>query len=356
MSVETVSRSSLAAGAWDNLVRNSTDGWTFALNGWQELILEIPEWGLEEHSFAIKDGSMLMAVVPLQFSAASGRISSSGWGGCGPIVSSKFEGKRRQSLLQMAVDHCMSVGRERGATHFELSISPVTQTSIESPWGINPFSLTGMEDHSGLSQVIDLSISEEDLWAGLSPDARRQIRIAKENGYFVERANWIEHLERYYLLHETTYRRTGVTPHPKQYFVGIASKTALTDNSVLWAARSKSGEVVAYHNAAWFNAGASYHTGCSIEEAGEWGVSYLLFWEAMLGAKAAGIRWYDCGSIFPGTTNLKQKGLSTFKTKFGGEPHRFFKAEISLTDTSAVEIPSRGRWQKLVRRLLTSKE
>lgn len=359
MSFEIVQRGSLAPGEWDALVRGSPDGWTFALYGWQELILAVAQWGLEDFSFALREGSKLIAVVPLQFNAGTGRMSSSGWGGCGPIVSGTLAGKMRHHVMQTAMDQCYALARERGASHFDLSISPVTQTSIDSAWGVNPLVFHGLEDRSGLSQVIDLELSEEELWAALSPDARRQIRMAREKGCVAGRVDWQEHLDRYYSIHDVTYRRTGVQPHPKAYFAGIAAHTAPTGNSVLWAALAPNGEAIAYHNAAWLNSGGSYHTGCSLDEAGKSGASYLLFWEAIIGAKAAGLRWYDCGPIFPGSSSPKQKGLSTFKTKFGGQPHRFFAGEKPLADQGMNRPqpeysanPKRVRWPEFVRRIL----
>ncbi len=47
----------------------------------------------------------------------------------------------------------------------------------------------------------------------------------------------------------------------------------------------------------------------------------------MLGAKEEGFRWYEVGEIFPGTLDEKLKGLSTFKSKFGGELYRFYRGE-----------------------------
>lgn len=179
--------------------------------------------------------------------------------------------------------------------------------------------------------MIDLSKSEDELWADLTSDARRQIKQAREAGLLVERVDWAQHLDRYYELHVATYTHTGVSPHPRAYFAGITGHTAPSGHSVLWGVSTPAGELVAYHNAAWFGAGAYYHTGCSADYSGFSGASYLLFWEAMLGARRAGIRWYDCGAVFPGkTSSEKQKGLSTFKTKFGGQPHRQFSGGLNF--------------------------
>lgn len=325
MSLKIISRAETTQAEWDALVHSSPDGWVFSLWGWQELILTVETWALEDHSFAIHEGRRLLAVTPLQYSLDSGLMASTGWGGSGPVIDGRLDGKTRNKLMRQAIQHCIDIARERGAAGYEVSLSPVTATSISSAWGVNPLVFSGLEDRSGLAQVIDLSKSEDELWNHLTSDARSQIKQARIAGYYVESVNWLEHVDRYYDLHRATYKRTGVSPHQREYFVGIANHTASTGNSVLWAAYRTDGEIVAYHNAAWFGAGASYHTGCSTLEDRNASVNYLLFWEAMLGAKHAGMRWYECGTIFPGATaTQKQKGLSTFKAKFGGQPHRQF--------------------------------
>src|SRR3546814_9110168 len=53
-----------------------------------------------------------------------------------------------------------------------------------------------------------------------------------------------------------TYRRTGVPPHPREYFEGIARWTAPAEHSVLWRVRDASGAVIGYHNDACFGKGA----------------------------------------------------------------------------------------------------
>ena len=164
------------------------------------------------------------------------------------------------------------------------------------------------------------------MWRGLSPDARRQVRLAREAGYSVERADWAQSLEHYYALHCETYDRTGVASHPREYFSGIAHHMAPQGHAVLWRVRDSAGEIVGYHNDACFRNAAYYHTGCSATGSGASGAGYLLFWESIIGARNAGIRWYDCGTVFPHAEDGKQRGLTTFKTKFGGEMHRQFRA------------------------------
>ena len=324
---------------WDGVVHGSPDGWVFGLYGWQELVLAVERWSLQEQSFGLRENGRLVAVVPLQFNPNSGVMSSSGWGGAGPILDGRLSEKARRRIMDATIGRCIEVAQQCGARSLEVVLSAVTRTSVSAPWGVNPLVLCGLEDCSGLSRVIDLSPSEEDLWAGLTADARRQIRLVREAGYVVERADWIACVEHYYDLHCQTYRRTGVTPHPREYFEGIAKWMAPAEHSVLWQVCDASGAVVGYHNDARFAKGAYYHTGCSADGVGEKGSGYLLFWEAMMGARATGARWYDCGAIFPHAADPKQRGLTTFKTKFGGETHRLFQGRLKFASAERDPTP-----------------
>jgi len=337
-----LSRDAVGKLEWDTIVRASPDGWTFALYEWQELILQVERWGLQDLSFAMQENGKLIAVVPLQLNPHSGIAASSGWGGAGPILVAGLTPKARRRVMDEALSQSAEIALRAGASAFEVTLMPVTKTSLTAAWGVNPLALSSFEDVSGLSQVIDLSVSEELIWQGFSSDARRQIRLAQDAGYCVERVDWLESLDHYYALHCETYVRTGVPPHPRSYFAGIAERMAPRGNAALWCVRDKDGTAVAYHNDSWFGEAAYYHTGCSATGSATSGSGYLLFWEAMLGARRSGILWYDCGAVFPGTDNSKQQGLTTFKTKFGGETHRLFRARRQFAKPQAAAEVLRG--------------
>ncbi len=352
MTHSIVPRIEITPREWDDLVRHSPDGWVFSLWGWQELILNVPKWGLEDRSFAIRQRNELIGVVPLQFSASSRKMSSSGWGGSGPVLSNSLTDRQRQTLLRMALAHSEKLARESGALAVEFSCSPVTASSIMAPWGVNPFELAGMRDRSSLSQIIDLSKPEEELWLRMSERARKDVPRSKSLGYSVARVPWRAHVDDYYALHESTYRRTGVAPHPKAYFQGIADHLSDDGHSVLWMARGPDGRPAAFHNSARFGAGGYYHTGCSTERASDDGANYALFWEAMIDAKRNGVLSYDAGSVFPASTDKKQIGLTFFKTRFGGAPHRAFAAELEIP-TAELTIEARPNIARhLIERLL----
>lgn len=321
------------AAAWDALVRQSPDGWVFSLHGWQRVVTDVDAWGFEERGFAIREGKRLLAVVPLHYRPSHKVMASSGWGGSGPVMDAALSPTERDRVMAAALARMGEIAQADHAEALEVSCYPVTASSIGNRWGVNPYQRHGFEDVSLLSQVIDLSASEEEIWNGFSQSARQAVRKAEKAGFRTERVDWGAMLDTYYDCHVETYERTGVTPHPRRYFSGIAAQTAPAGASVLYAAYSAAGEPVAFHNDARWGAGSNYHTGCSRASTRETGLDYLLMWTALRDARAAGCLWYDCGWVFPGSADSKQQGLTLFKTRFGGELHRAFRARRGFAPT-----------------------
>lgn len=351
--LHSVPRAEVSADKWDAVVCNSPDGWVFGLYGWQELILAVQRWQLQDFSFALRENARLVAVVPLQFSPLSGIVASSGWGGTGPIIDGGLSDKARQRVMEAAVDYCIGVAKQCGARSLEIALSGVTKTSINAPWGVNPLIPYGFEDKSGLTQVIQLGKEEDELWRELSESSRRKIKKALKNGYHVEKVNWEKYLDFYYEIHVENYNRTGVHAHPFEYFKGISEETFVSGNSVLFAAFGADGVPVAFQNDARFGIGAFFHTGCARSAVLASGVNYLLKWEAIKSARNNGFQWYEVGWIFPHTDVQKLRGLTDHKTRFGGQPHRLFRGSMEFTspDTNSPMEGATSRLGKFCRML-----
>ena len=335
MKLTCTSRRDILSDNWDSVVLRSPDGWVFALYGWQELILGVRQWGLQDHSFAVSLEGKIAAVVPLQLHPANRILGISAWGGCGPILSGSVADEHRPAILSKIYETCSEVAATTHAVALEFSQPSVTQACINNIYGVNHSVFFGFEDRSGLTQVIDLKPSVDDLWKGLSKNARNIIRRAEKAGITARRVHWSEHLDSYYRLHRETYFRTGVTPHPVQYFSGISEKMAPSGYSALFAAFDGDGDVLAYHNDACLGPGVLYHTGCSADSAQDTGANYLLLWTAIVAAKQDGRLAYEVGPIFPGTDESKQKGLTLFKTRFGGSPRRALRSYRDLSNERA---------------------
>jgi hypothetical protein len=310
---------------WDQIVHQSDDGWLFSLTDWLEMVSSV--WDMENLSFAVRLNGKIVAVMPLHWIKAAHTVASGGWGYGGPAIKAGIPEGERRRIWEVIFAHVRERAAELGATKTSVSISPITHTSLNNRWGVNPLVEFGFADVSTHSWITPLSQSETELWNGLSENARWEIRQARKAGYTVRQCLWREMVDEYYRVHAENYQRTGVKPHPKAYFEGIADQQS--DQYILWTGFDVQGRPVAFHNSARFKGAALYHTGCSETAHLKSGVNYWLFWEAVRGAKGDGCEWYEAGEAFPLARSGKEKGLTDFKRKFGGELHRVFRGEIT---------------------------
>jgi SAM-dependent methyltransferase len=314
---------------WDAIVHESPEGWAWSTSHWRRVILAVKEWGLEDFSFGGFDGDRLTAVMSLQYQASSRRMSSTGWSAGGVTIAREIAGDRH-AVMSAMLARARELAAAAGAATLETTLSPLRLASLADPNGPNPMLPFGFDDLSTESLVADLTVSEEQLWMGLSKDARQSVKRAEAAGYRAIAGGWSTHADDYYAVHTETYLRTGVQPHPRAYFEGFAREMAPAGLAELWVGLSPDGEAVAFHNDTHFHHARVYHTGCSRTAHLDSGINYLLFWAAMKGARQAGCRWYEVGEVFPDAADGKTRGLTVFKSKFGGRRHRYFRARQVL--------------------------
>jgi hypothetical protein len=314
---------------WDSFVRASPDGWAWGLAGWQRLIERVPDWGLRPLSFEMRENGQRLALMPFHLNRA-GIAASSGWGWVGPMLAHGLPAARRRSVLARVMAEAERLAAEAGAQSIALGSPSMTASALASARGVNPFFALGYDDLSTNALVIDLTLDEDMLWSGLSANARQEIRKARKLGWRAVRASWRQEVDTYYRLHAKTYRRTGTEPHPRAYFDGIAQEMEPAGAAVLWMGLDPDGTPCAFHNDATLNHAMFYHTGCSTESALASGINYLLMWTSITDAKRRGCTHFEVGDVFFNVRDGKQAGLTRFKSKFGGELHRSFKAQKTL--------------------------
>lgn len=362
--MKAIERSNISRQRWDELVHSSPDGWVYALSAWLDMIGRVTPWGLEDRSFALEHGGQLVAVVPLHHAVAHRRLASSGWGWVGPVVVGGLHANFEAKVLKAAFREVRTIATDLKIERIDLAAPAVTSRSLANRWGVNPFTAYGFRDVSTLTRVIDLQPDEKELWAGLSADARQQIRRAQTDGYRAAIENWQGLVDAYYRVHCETYARSALPPHPRAYFEGFARDIAPEGHTILAVGRDPAGQPIAFHNAVYLGKGALYATGCSETAHLGSGVNYLLFWEAMLAAKRAGCTWYEAGDVVGAdSADTKLRGLGTFKSKFGGEDHRCFRSTLTLAESAAPtvqtsEFPVRSealaQWRMATRTLVAA--
>lgn len=335
MRLEFRSYDEVGSQEWDALVHGSPEGWAWCTSQWRRVILDVAEWGLTDFSFAGATSEGVVAVLPLQYQASSRRMSSTGWGAGGVVVSGDIGADARARITKAMLDRARELAKAQGAATLEITLSPLRRASLAEP-ETNPMTACGFQDVRTPTLIADLRVSEEALWMGLSKDARQAVKRAERAGYRAIQGGWRTHADAYYPVHVETYARTGVTPHPRRYFEGIAREMSPAGLAELWVGLDPQGRAVAFHNDTHYHHARLYHTGCSETAHLDSGINYLLFWAAMKGARDAGCQWYEIGEVFPDAVDGKTRGLTVFKRKFGGAIHHCFRAREATAIPEAV--------------------
>jgi len=324
----------VSAEEWDHLVGLSDDVWLYHSWTWIEMVAAV--YSLENTYFIARENGRNVGGFPLQlvrrsrYSQPCHQARSVMMGAAGPFSIRGLPSKTRRRVLSGLTEAAVHWARERNVEVLSCALPPLAPNNLHNPRGVNPLVTVGWRDVSTHTRIASLLKSESELWAELAYDARRSIKQARSGGYSVERGSWGEMLDEYYRVHVETYRRTGVAPHPRAYFEGIATHLAPRGHAVLWVGRDPSGRPVAFHNCARFREGSLYWTGgCETDHLPS-GVNYLLFWHALVGAREDGCEWYEMGEVFPDAPEGKLRGLTIFKGKFGGELYRYYRGEIRL--------------------------
>jgi lipid II:glycine glycyltransferase (peptidoglycan interpeptide bridge formation enzyme) len=182
-------------------------------------------------------------------------------------------------------------------------------------------------DVSTKTYILDLAKGKEGVWAGFEKRARNAIRKAENLGVRIRPANYTSDLTEYYRLHKDTYYRTGVNPHPIEYFEGIWKSFYARDWAYILFAEVN-GQVVAAETFGLYKNAANYWTGAANEKGLACNANSLIQWHAIRHFIDIGLGFYDVGEAFPDSTSGKQRGLDLFKRSFGGELYPILRGRI----------------------------
>lgn len=328
------------AKEWDNIVYNSDEAWLFHLYDWIKHIEKV--WDLKPKNFLIEHDGKIIGIFPLLMDKNSNIFKSTPMGAAGPALKNGLNPSFHRNVMKQVYEDIRTIASDAGISRLEIYLPPLSHSSINNKYGVNPLVNYYFTDISTHTLITDLSKSEYELYNSLSHDARINIRNAKENGFRICEANIPDAIDRYYQVHCETYHRTGVNPHPKEYFNGIFEFIIKKGHATLFEAINTNREPIGYEIIGLFKGGAIYWTGCSKTKYLDSGVNYFLQYNSMLWAKRNGALLFENGEAFPNIAEGKLRGLSTFKGKFGGELRRFYKGTLSLEAGNKPEIKQKS--------------
>jgi lipid II:glycine glycyltransferase (peptidoglycan interpeptide bridge formation enzyme) len=195
--------------------------------------------------------------------------------------------------------------------------------------------------------ILDLSQSEQAILNQMKPKGRYNIKIAQKHGVKVRVSDGNEaDVDAYFHLLQQTTARDEFSGHPKKYYSdmlailkpghshilppGTESGASMpvqiprqeepyAPHAQLYLAEYQ-GQVVAGIIVTFYKDTAIYYFGASSNEHRNVMAPYLLQWQAILGAKARGCKYYDFLGIAPeGAADHPWSGVTGFKLKFGGK-------------------------------------
>jgi len=206
--------------------------------------------------------------------------------------------------------------RER-FTYFDASPDWVQIPGVETK---KDFSDSSWKQLSGerASLRLDLTKSEDEIFANLRKNSRYEVRRAERLGVSVVAASNAAEVEEFLTLHSRLAARKGFAADAPEDLRGCIRWLMTEDaRGALLLARS---EDRAYGGAVIGRAGKRcWYVWGAVDKQEHFNVGHILQWKAVLWAKSHGCSQYDFGGYTPGATS----GPAWFKAGFGGEVVRF---------------------------------
>jgi peptidoglycan pentaglycine glycine transferase (the first glycine) len=191
------------------------------------------------------------------------------------------------------------------------------------------------------SIIVDLSLPEEALLAGMKEKWRYNVRLAGRKGVTVRAAQTPEDVRSWYHLLQTTGERDQFGVHTLDYYLNAWNIFAPRAQARLLLAEY-SGQLLAGIFVALFARQAIYLYGASSNEQRQLMPNYLLQWEAMRWAKQEGALSYDLWGI-PATDaeDEAMAGVYRFKRGWGGRVVQFIGCYEATYNPLLMQIASK---------------
>ena len=312
---------------WDHFVRHqSSDTWLFHTSDWQHLLKKA--WNATILSFGVFEDKDLKAIFPLTILPGSIFIDSN-FGPAGIAFDNNLEVSEKKEILR----ECLcTLGKEfkdskaifrimlPGALYFE------NERNYEQLYS-EYFQPIPDIYHSIIGFTFDQK--PENVISSFRHGHKDSIRKAGKNNITIETATQND-LDDYYNLHLETYDRTGAKPHPKEYFEEIFK---FMEKGFCFIKLAKfDGQTIGATNVATYKRKAWYWTGAYSDASNRYGAGALLQQACIEEARIRGCTQYEVGEVYPETTDEKLKGLTKYKSGFGGNNFPCYKFQIPIND------------------------
>ena len=162
--------------------------------------------------------------------------------------------------------------------------------------------------------IIDLTLSEDELWKNVHTKHRNSIRRGEKDGLELL-IGGEDLLSEYVPLSNETYERSNVSDGGYDYYKGLI--TGLSNNSLIMLVKNQDG--VQSGGMFYYNQSMAYYVhGASIRRPSPGATNYLL-WKAVMYFKEKGVEKFSfVGYHYYPEEGSKLDGIQRFKERFGG--------------------------------------
>ncbi|MDO8788866.1 MAG: GatB/YqeY domain-containing protein [Sulfuritalea sp.] len=325
--------------AWDNFCLTSPDAWFWHTTAWIDFNLAYrPELQQKSLSFLYKEGDRILAVVPLllgcdQRDGKPYRFFSF----CGipipaPALAEGLSAARRMKLMESIFELIEGLAQELEVAHSHFRIVPLSPACLKPKYAIyNDLLRYRYLDCSSATQMIDLRLNEQELWAGVRRDhqrnivkAREALRIQIHSGDRLTEAKFDE----YRLMHA---RAAGRVTRPAETFRMMRDWIRSGDGFIAEACLAD-GKSVGFETFHGYKGSGYSMSACNEPGYGRLPIRHLVQWESILWMKTQGLEFYEVGPQHFGFSicdfpDQKKRDISLFKSGFGGVTVPVLQAE-----------------------------
>ncbi len=261
----------------------------------------------------------------------------------GPVLEKNTD---KKLALEKIIDFSKQIAKEKKYTF--LRIVPVFEDNLENEKLFKSFGFKNapIHIHPETTWIIDISKSEEEIFANFRKVHRNLIRRSQKEGVEIEISQDLEYsVLSFYKLYLETAKRQKFVPFSKRY-IENEFKSFQKENKISAFFAKHNGQLLAsafiifYDNTAYYHQGASIHSKIP--------APYLMQWQIIKEAKKRNCSFYNMWGVAPfkkqiylsqlkakgkiNPTELFKKshpwyGLSLFKTGFGGRAKFYLKTK-----------------------------
>jgi hypothetical protein len=323
---------------WDDFCLQSSEAWFWHTTRWLDYTLEYrPELAPSSRSFLVFSGGNVAAICPLVLETsreAAGEIKQFSYGGDAvpaPAFADELSRQTRKAVRKVLFRQIDELAVRDCVHRISFRVAPPApffwQLNRPVP---NPLLREGFSDISLLTQVIDLSKPEVQLFREVRNDHQRDIKRAEKmmSVSVYDSSNiTFEQFERYRLLHR---KAAGRITRPSSTFEMM--HRWIDEGLAVLSCATLEGKDIGFILTSIYKDGAYYSSGCNDPAFNDLPIGHLLHWRTMQWLKAHAIRHYEIGiQLFASQTHTmvtrKDWTISYFKRGFGGFTVPYWRAE-----------------------------